>query len=53
MNGILKRFGQESTWRGLVLVLTALGWTMKPELAEAIVAAGLSVVGLINILKAD
>ena len=53
MNEIFRRFGQERTWRGIITVLTAIGVGVRPELAEAIVAAGLSLVGLINILKAD
>ncbi len=53
MQNILKRFGQESTWRGLITVATAVGVVLNPEQVEAIVAAGLAVVGLINIFKAD
>ncbi len=53
MANILKKFGQESTWRGLITIVTAVGVVLNPEQIEAIVAAGLSVVGLINIFKND
>lgn len=47
------RWKQESTWRGIITVLTACGVMLSHEQQEAIIAAGLAVVGLINILKAD
>ena len=47
----LTRLTENSTWRGLILVATALGLKLDPEHQEAIIAAGLSLVGLINILR--
>jgi hypothetical protein len=47
----LARLAEESTWRGIILVGTSLGATLDPERWQAIMAVGLSVVGLINILK--
>ena len=49
----MKRFNQESTWRGIILVLTAFGVQIAPELIEAIIAVGLALVGAINISKND
>jgi hypothetical protein len=49
----MKRLTQESTWRGIILVLTALGVQIAPELVESIIAVGLALVGAINISKND
>ena len=48
---ILDRLAENSTWRGLILVGTAIGLRLEPEHQEAIVAAGLSLVGVINIFR--
>jgi len=53
MNYIIDRLAENSTWRGLILVTTALGVQLSPELASAIVAAGLGLVGLINVLRKE
>lgn len=50
---ILERAKEPSTWRGLILVLTAIGVPMAPAMAEAIVSAGLAVAGLIGVLTPD
>jgi len=48
---ILDRLNENSTWRGLILVGTAVGLRLEPEHQEAIVAAGLGLVGLINVFR--
>lgn len=53
MNYVIDRLAENSTWRGLILVTTALGVQLSPELANAIVAAGLGLVGLINVLRKE
>lgn len=53
MKAILERLKQESTWRGIVLLVSAFGISVEPELQNAIIAAGISIVGLINVLKKD
>lgn len=40
---------EASTWRGLVLIITALGVQLDPEQIDAIVAAGLAINGLIGV----
>ena len=47
----MNRIKQESTWRGLILMLTAFGVQIAPELQEAIITVGLALVGAINFLK--
>ena len=51
LNIVIERLSENSTWRGLILVGTALGLKLEPELQNQIVAAGLSLVGLINIVR--
>jgi len=51
VNTVLERLSESSTWRGLILVATALGVKLDPELQETILAAGLGLVGLINVLR--
>jgi hypothetical protein len=53
MNWLLDRLKEESTWRGIVLLVTALGVKLDPERGEAIIALGLAVVGLINVLRKE
>jgi hypothetical protein len=48
---LLARLGENSTWRGLLLVATAVGVKLEPDLQNAILAAGLGLIGLINVLR--
>ena len=42
-------FGEASTWRGLVMLLTAVGLEIEPAQQTAIIQAGLAIVGLISV----
>ena len=50
---ILERMKEPSTWRGLTLLLTALGIPLAPGVSDAIIAAGLGIAGLIGALTPD
>lgn len=50
---ILDRAKEPSTWRGAILFLTAMGVPIAPQLADAIVTAGLGLAGLIGIITPD
>jgi len=50
---ILDKLSQESTWRGIISLSTLFGVIVQPDMAEAIIAAGVSLVSLINIFKKD
>lgn len=52
-NSVLFRLKQESTWRGIITIATLVGWRLAPGQSEAIIAAGVSFVSIINILKRD
>ena len=51
MNYLLDRLREDSTWRGILMLLTAAGVSLDPSQANAIIAVGLSLVGLINVLR--
>ena len=53
MNYVIDRLAENSTWRGIILVVTATGVHLSPELSNAIVTAGLGLVGLINVLRKE
>lgn len=50
---ILDRAKEPSTWRGVTLLLTAIGVPMAPGMAEAIISAGLALAGLIGMITVD
>lgn len=51
LNYTLDRLSENSTWRGLLMLGTAVGLKTNPEMAEQIITVGLSAVGLINVLR--
>ena len=53
MNAILEKLSENSTWRGLILVITGLGAAVNPDLREAIVTIGLFAAGLIGAALPD
>lgn len=50
---ILDRAKEPSTWRGLILLLTAAGVPLAPELQSAIISVGLAIAGLIGVATPD
>lgn len=53
MNWVLRRLREPSTWRGLVWLATVAGLSLKPDQAEAIVAAGMALAGLLGVFLSD
>ncbi|MGR2663105.1 hypothetical protein JOS77_27015 [Chromobacterium haemolyticum] len=47
---LLARLQEPSTWRGAVMLATALGITVSPDTENAIIAIGLAVSGLLGAL---
>lgn len=45
---ILDRAKEPSTWRGILLFLTAIGVPVAPEMANNIVTVGLGLAGIIG-----
>ena len=50
---ILARAKEPSTWRGFILLLTAIGVPIAPAMADAIVSAGLAIAGMIGVIAPD
>jgi len=42
-------FGEASTWRGLIFVLTAVGVQLDPQQQTAIITAGMALAGLVGV----
>ena len=53
MHYILARLAEQSTWRGLILLLTGFGIELEPALQGHIIAGGLSIVGIINVFRKE
>lgn len=45
---IIARLHEASTWRGVIAIVTAAGIGISPEQANAIVAAGLAIMGALG-----
>lgn len=52
-NYIKDRLQEPSTWRGIILLLTALGVPIAPAMSEAIMCLGLALAGGLGILLPD
>lgn len=53
MSYVFERLQEASTWRGIMAFLTGVGVVISPDQVEAIVAAGLSIVGLLGVFTRD
>ncbi len=51
METVINYLKQTSTWKGLFAILTAFGVVVQPDLANAIIAVGLSVIGLVDVIR--
>lgn len=51
MNKILELLSQNSTWRGIIAIVTAAGIQIAPELQTAILSLGISAIGVINVVR--
>lgn len=50
---LLERAKEASTWRGVVLLATAAGVNVAPELANAVVTFGIGLAGLLGVITKD
>jgi hypothetical protein len=53
MNWLIARLHESSTWRGIILLLTVCGMKLEPDQQEAIIAAGLAIVGLLGVFTRE
>ena len=49
----LRRLKEPSTWRGIILMLTTFGVVLEPTQKEAIITAGLAIVGVLGAFLPD
>lgn len=50
---IKDRLKEPSTWRGIILLCTALGVPIAPQMAEAIITIGLALSGGVGVITPD
>lgn len=50
---IINRAKEPSTWRGIIMLLTAAGIPIAPAMADAIISIGIALVGAIGVFTAD
>ena len=50
---IKKSLSEESTWRGIIALITASGVVISPEAATTIIAVGMALIGGINVIKSE
>jgi hypothetical protein len=50
---LLARLSEASTWRGIIMLATAAGVVFTSAQAEAVIAAGLALAGLVGAFSPD
>lgn len=50
---VVNRAKEASTWRGVIMLLTAVGLKITPEMADAIISVGIAVAGAVGVLFPD
>lgn len=50
---LAERLKEPSTWRGLILLVTACGVPIAPQMGEAIITIGLALAGGVGVFSAD
>ena len=50
---VVNRAKEASTWRGAIMLLTAVGLKITPEMADAIISVGIAVAGAVGVLFPD
>jgi len=50
---LLKRLKERSTWSGIITLASLAGYTLRPELAEAIITAATAIIAVIFTVTAD
>jgi len=53
MGYVLARMAEASTWRGVVVIITAMGVHLSPDQVAGILTAGLGLSGLVGVMFAD
>jgi hypothetical protein len=51
MNIVINYLSQQSTWKGIIAILTFCGATLNQEQATSIISAGIALIGVINVFR--
>ncbi len=50
---IRERLKEASTWRGIIMLLTAAGVPIAPAMADVIISIGMALAGLVGVATPD
>ncbi len=53
IDDVIHRLQEPSTWRGIVMMLSATGVSVNPEMMESIIVLGMGLSGMIGFFTAD
>lgn len=53
VENLLERLKETSTWRGLVVIASLIGWTISPEDQEIIISAGVGLIAAIEVIRRE
>ena len=53
MKYVIERAKEPSTWRGLIMLLTAVGVNISPDMIEYIIGAGMGLAGIAGAVLPD
>lgn len=53
MKKLISKLKETSTWKGLIFIITAFGVALSQEQQEAIIAAGVALVGVIDVFRKE
>jgi hypothetical protein len=48
---LLVRLQEASTWRGLIVIASIVGWSTSPENQEIIISAGVGLIAAIEVFR--
>lgn len=53
LENILLRLKETSTWRGLIVVASVIGWSISPADQEIIISTGVGLIATLEIIRRE
>ena len=53
LENLLVRLKETSTWRGLIIIASIIGWSISPSDQEIIVSAGVGLIAAIEVFRRE
>jgi hypothetical protein len=50
---VIERLKEASTWRGIIMLLTAAGIPMAPEMQHLVISVGMALAGAVGVAMPD